>query len=159
MTGIIYGSTTGNTEHAAKLIVERLEDSELIPVNEISEELFHKYDMVLLGSSTWGIGELQDDWESGIEILKRCDFSGKKVGFFGCGDQQLFSDSFVDSLGILYEAVKDTAGEIVGKCHLDGYEFTASAAVVDGSFIGLPLDADNQPEMTAERIIEWVEGL
>ena len=45
------------------------------------------YDLVLLGSSTWGWGELQDEWEEAIDQLKDTDLSGRKVGVFGSGDQ------------------------------------------------------------------------
>ena len=159
MTGIIYGSTMGNTENAAKMIAEKLGDAELVSVTEMDGSIFEKYDRILFGCSTWGVGDLQDDWESGIDTIKNVDFSGKQIGFFGCGDQEMYPDSFVDALGTLYEAVKDTAGEIVGKCSVDGYEFSASTAVIDGEFVGLPLDEDNQSEMTSKRITAWVAGL
>lgn len=149
----------GNTENAAKLIAEKLGDSELLTVAEMKADTFGKYDMILFGSSTWGVGDLQDDWESGIEILRKADLAGKKVGIFGCGDQEMYSDSFVDAIGTLYEAVRGSAEEVVGSWPVDDYEFANSTAVVDGAFVGLPLDEDNQSEMTEERISSWVAGL
>ncbi len=159
MTGIIYGSTMGNTENAAKKIAEQLGDAELIEVSEMNSDTFAKYDMVLLGSSTWGVGDLQDDWEGAIDVLRDADLSGKKVGFFGCGDQEMYADSFVDALGTLYEAVKDSADAVVGAWPTDNYEFSNSRAVVDGKFVGLALDEDNQSDMTDERISDWVASL
>ncbi len=159
MTGIIYGSTMGNTEKAAKKIAELIGDSELIEVSAINEETFIKFDMILLGSSTWGTGDLQDDWESKIDTLRDADLAGKKVGFFGCGDQEMYADSFVNALGTLYEAAKDSAREIVGAWPSDDYDFSSSTAIVDGQFVGLALDEDNQPEMSEERIKAWVAGL
>ena len=32
-------------------------------------------------------------------------------------------------------------------------------ALVDGEFVGLPLDDDYEPELTEERIVNWVEQL
>ena len=159
MIGIIYGSTLGNTENAANAIADKLKESELVNVSEISKNTFDKYDVILLGSSTWGSGELQDDWESKINILKDLDFSGKKIGFFGHGDQEMYSDTYVDALGILYEAVKDSNCEFVGQWPTDGYSFTNSSAVVDGKFVGLALDENNQPDLTDSRITAWTDIL
>ena len=159
MTGIVYGSTMGNTKNAAKKIADLLGDSELFDVAAMTADRLLKYDRILLGSSTWGAGDLQDDWEAGIDVLKNADLSGQKVGFFGCGDQEMYPNSFVDALGILYEAVKGRAEQIIGKWPTDHYVFSNSAAVVDGEFVGLVLDEDNQQDMTAERIRKWVAAL
>ena len=40
---------------------------------------------------------------------------------------------------------------LVGPVDTEGYEYEESEAVVDGKFIGLPLDEDFEPEMTDER--------
>lgn len=157
MTCIVFGSMMGNTEKAASLIAEKLKDeTRLVCVSDMTPEIFEGCSTVLLGSSTWGAGDLQDDWESKIDVLKVVDLSDKKVGFFGCGDQEMYPDSFVDAIGTLYGAVQSAAGEIVGNWPTDGYNFTESAAVVDGKFVGLALDEDNQPELTGSRIEEWV---
>ena len=34
---------------------------------------------LILGTSTWGAGEMQDDWYDGIKTLKGADLSGKTV--------------------------------------------------------------------------------
>ena len=62
--GIFYGSTTGTTEDVARKIAAKLgvEKSDLHDAAKISEELVNKYDVLVLGSATWGDGELQDDW-------------------------------------------------------------------------------------------------
>ncbi|EAH9105226.1 flavodoxin, partial [Campylobacter jejuni] len=41
----------------------------------------------------------------------------------------------------------------------DGYTFEASDAVVDGKFVGLALDNDNQEDQTESRIDAWVEQI
>ena len=64
MTGIFFGSTTGTTESVAARIAERLgvAQADVHNVAAASVEDVKKYDLLLLGSSTWGSGELQDDW-------------------------------------------------------------------------------------------------
>ena len=63
MVGIIFGSSMGNTEDAAKLISEKLGiENELKNVADIAPADLNKYTALIIGSSTWNDGELQDDW-------------------------------------------------------------------------------------------------
>lgn len=157
MTGIIYGSSTGSTEEAARKIHGYLgADSEVLEVSTLRSADFERFDRLLLGSSTWGAGDLQDDWVDAVTELEKADLKGKKVGFFGFGDQEMFSSSFVDALGILYHIVKNKGVEVVGRWPSESYDFESSEALIDGSFIGLALDGDNQSQLTDHRIEEWV---
>ncbi len=158
---VIYGSTTGNTENAAKEIAGELEsmgEVSLFSIDNFELANTENYDVLLLGASTWGLGEIQDDWADS-ETLPGVDLSGKKVTFFGCGDQEGFSDTFVDAIGILAKAAEKAGATLVGAWPTKGYDFSNSLAVRDGFFAGLALDEDNQPELTAERIAQWTEQL
>ena len=69
--GIFYGSSTGNTEIVADKIKALFgKDAETINIDSASKEDLEKYDFLVLGTSTWGIGDMQDDWEDFIEILE-----------------------------------------------------------------------------------------
>ena len=48
---------------------------------------------------------------------------------------------------------------VIGQVSTDGYEFEESEAVVDGKFVGLPIDEDFEPELTDERVAQWIEIL
>ena len=87
MTGIFFGSTTGTTESVAARIAERLgvAQADVHNVAAASVEDVKKYDLLLLGSSTWGSGELQDDWPGFLDKLGKEDLSGRRVALFGCG--------------------------------------------------------------------------
>ena len=159
MIGIIYGSSTGNTEKAAGLIADRISGSEVRNVSAADKEFINSCSSLILGSSTWGAGDLQDDWESGINVLKDCNLSGKKVALFGFGDQEGWADTFVDAMGLIYETVVECGAYVVGKCSTDGYSYSSSIAVIDGEFVGLPLDEDNQPDLTEDRISAWTEKI
>jgi flavodoxin I len=154
--GIFYGSSTGNTEQAAKKIQELLGSADLKPVSEKSIDVVTQYNVLLFGSSTWGSGELQDDWLSIIDKLSGLNFTGKKIGFFGTGDQDSYPDTFADALGILYEELKNTGAEFIARGPNDDYEYEDSKAEIDNMFVGLVLDEDNQPELSDDRIAEWV---
>jgi flavodoxin I len=44
----------------------------------------------------------------------------------------------------------------VGAVDTDGYSFDDSEAVVDGKFVGLPLDDVNEDDKTDTRIEAWI---
>ncbi|MDR1121031.1 MAG: flavodoxin [Dysgonamonadaceae bacterium] len=157
--GIFYGSSTGNTEQAAELIAQKLEvdSSNVINVDKAKGAQLLDYDILLLGSSTWGVGDLQDDWDGFISNLQKQDLSGKEVGVFGSGDSASYSDSFCDALGIIAEAAEKAGARIVGKgADTADYSFDDSRAAIGGQFIGLPLDFDNEDDKTEERVEQWI---
>ncbi|RLD77193.1 MAG: flavodoxin [Bacteroidetes bacterium] len=157
--GIFYGSSTGNTEIVADKIKALFgKDAEAINIDSASKEDFEKYDFLVLGTSTWGIGDMQDDWEDFIEILEDVNLDKKKVALFGLGDQVNYADSFVDGMGAIHDAIYERV-DIVGAWPLDGYTFNESAAQKNGKFIGLAIDKENQQDLTDERLKEWVSIL
>lgn len=153
-TGIFYGSTTGTTEGIAQKVGNLL-DADVMSVTDIDK--VENYEFVIFATSTWGMGDLQDDWIDGIDNLKTKNLSGKKVGFIGLGDQASFGDTFVDGIGIIYDEIKDMGITLVGKTSTDGYDFSGSRAVMDDEFIGLVIDENNQSDLTDERVNAWVE--
>lgn len=157
--GVFYGSTTGTTEDVSRRIAEKLgvSSAHIHDVSKMSEDLVAAYDLLILGTSTWGAGELQDDWYDAVKVLKKCDLSHKYVALFGCGDSDSYSDTFCDAIGVLYEELKDTHCKFCGRTDTSGYTFDSSISVVDGRFVGLPLDEVNESGKTEERISAWTE--
>ncbi len=158
--GIYYGTTTGNTQEVAEEIAKKLgvEKSDLHDVSKANTD-FSNYDVLLFGSSTLGMGDLQDDWEDYISKLKSADLNGKKVAIFGCGDSSSYSDTFCDAMRKIYDVVKDKGCEVIGQVSTEGYTYDDSESVVDGKFVGLPIDNDNESDMTSDRISAWVTSL
>lgn len=159
--GIFFGSSTGNTQSAADKIKDGLGDQAADPksIADATTDEIAGYNSLVFGASTWGAGDLQDDWDDNLSTVKSVDFSGKKVAIFGLGDQQSYPDSFVDAIGTLAKLVREAGGTIVGQVATSGYDFDESEAVEGDVFPGLPLDDDNEAEKTDERIASWVSGL
>lgn len=154
---IIFGSTMGGTEGVAEQIATAFG---VTAVNVASATVADfDTDLVILGSSTWGFGDLQDDWDSQIGMLDSIDLTGKKVAVFGTGDQEGFADSFANALGTLADKAIERGATLIGTIATDGYTFGESTAVRDDKFCGLPIDDNNQSELTADRIATWVEQL
>lgn len=157
--GIFYGSSTGNTEIIAEKLAKLFgSDVELNNIDIVEKKDIEKYDYLIFGTSTWGVGDMQDDWEDFIEVLSEVDFNKKKVALFGVGDQVNYAESFVDGMGVIYDVIYENV-DVVGSWPLDGYTFKESAAVKNGKFVGLALDKENQQDLTDERLKQWVEIL
>ncbi len=157
-TVVIFGSTTGTCETIAKNIAEKI-GCEAINVQDITAETIEGNKNLILGTSTWGAGELQDDWYDGLPVLQNADLNGKNIALFGCGDCESYSDTFVGGIAELYNGIKDSGANFIGSVSTDGYTFDDSEAVVDGKFIGLPLDDINEDDKTESRIEEWIQQI
>ena len=160
--GLFLGSTTGKTEYVAEIVQKEFGGEDIVSLHNVSEveaSDFDEYQNLIIACPTWNIGELQDDWDGFFPELDDIDFSGKKVAYFGTGDQVGYNDNFMDALGILEEKISELGGTTVGHWSTDGYDFNESKALKNGKFVGLDLDEDNQSDLTESRIKSWVAQL
>ena len=154
-TIVIYGSSTGTCEAIAEKIASKL-GCNALNVQELNDAIVAENQNLILGTSTWGAGEMQDDWYDGLKTLQNADLKGKTIAFFGCGDAWSYSDTFVGGMGELYNGIKDSGARFIGSVDTTDYKFDDSEAVIDGKFIGLPLDDINEDDKTDSRIDAWL---
>ena len=154
---VIFGSTTGATESAAAEIAAAFGCTAINVANATPDDF--KADLLILGSSTWGLGELQDDWTVKIGLLEQADLKGKLVAVFGLGDQNGFADTYCDAMGILAQKAKAQGAVLIGQTSAEGYAHNSSVAEENRLFCGLALDDNNESEKTSSRIGAWVEPL
>lgn len=157
-TIVVFGSSTGTCESIANNIAAKL-GCEAINVQDFSADNVADNDNLILGTSTWGCGELQDDWYDGVKVLEGADLSQKTVALFGCGDSQSYCDTFCGGMSELYKAAKGAGATVVGSVDASDYDYEDSEAVVDGKFVGLALDNDNEGDKTSERIEAWISQI
>jgi len=131
-TIVVFGSSTGTCENIANTIAEKL-GVEAINVTDFSADTIANHDNLILGTS------------------------GKTVAIFGCGDSESYSDTFCAAMKEIYDAAE--GANIIGSISTDGYTFDDSDAVVDGKFIGLPLDDVNEDDKTEGRIDAWLDSI
>ncbi|MBO9997781.1 MAG: flavodoxin [Cyanobacteria bacterium SID2] len=163
--GLFYGSTSGVTEEIAERIREEIGEDicdlySMADDYDDFEDLLN-YEYLILGCSTWGAGEVQNDWREplfDIEVEKP-DFSGKTIALFGAGDCTGHGKHFVGALGTLHDQFKALGAKIVGAVSIEDYSFEQSTAIRDGKFVGLPLDEVNESDKTEQRIADWLEIL
>ena len=133
---VIYGSTTGMTEAVASKVADAL-GAQVFNVSADDAAAFDA-EVLVLGSSTWGIGELQDDWAARLDSVK-ASFAGKKVAVFGLGDSQVFADSFCVAAETIAGAAKEAGATLVGEV--------------------LKLDDTNESDKTDEKVAAWTASL
>lgn len=158
--GLFYGSTTCFTEMTAEKMQEFLghESVDLHNIKETKLSQLKDYDLLILGISTWDYGELQEDWEEIWDELEPLDLSDQVVALFGQGDQEGYTDWFVDAMGLLHDKIVPLGAQIVGYWPNQGYEFAASKALTpdQSHFVGLALDDESQFDLSEQRISKWL---
>jgi flavodoxin I len=160
--GLFYGSTTGNTARIAGLLQVACQPWGRVELFDIADYYLDEmlaYERLILGVPTWNVGQLQSDWEAVLEEFDALDLTGKQVALFGLGDQVGYPDTFVDALFFVGSTVQERGAQIVGAWPTAGYTFRQSWAVVADRFLGLVIDEDNQPELTAVRVAAWAAQL
>ena len=135
---IVYGSTTGNTEIVAEQISNVLERKNIKVtlknvVDAKIEELGNGYDLVLLGSSTWGDDEIefQEDFAPFFEELDNAQLKDRQIAIFGCGDSSY--EHFCGTVDLLEEKIEDLGAKIINE----------------------PLRIDGDPEDSSSDIVDW----
>ena len=165
--GMFFGTETGTTRLIAKKMQKKLGDDicdKPLNVNRITPEEMLKYDALILGTPSYGEGEipglaagcLEPNWAEFLVHMPNPDFSGKRIAFFGLGAQERYADRFASSLFALHQLFKGWGAEIVGDWPIAGYTYDKSAAEVDGRFLGLIIDQRTQGMFTDERINTWL---
>lgn len=168
--GVFFGTNTGKTRKVAKMICGKFSEDIIakpVNVNRSSVEDILSYSHLILGTPTLGEGLLPglsadcdgESWEEFLPKLEDADFTGKTVAIFGLGDQVSYAHEFVDAMIEVYDFFVERGAKVVGTWPTDGYEFDHSEAIVDGKFVGLALDLDNQSGLTEQRLDSWLKQI
>jgi flavodoxin I len=136
---ILYGSTTGKTGLVARCLAGHFPGAELLDVAHTAVEHLGKYDAVLVGTSTWGTGILQNHWARRMATLPASAFAGKTLAFFGLGDRQAFPETFCAGMEKLKARYAPAAGRVLGP--------------------DLVLDHDNEGARTEALVEAWARTL
>ncbi len=161
--GLFYGSTTCYTQMVAEQIQQLLgkENCHLHDLSTTSIQACLSYDSLIFGIPTWDYGELQEDWDDCWDELTELNLGGRECAIFGLGDQGGYPDWFQDAMGYLYHQLIACGAKLQGHWPIQGYQFNESQALCEGDryFVGLALDEETQPELTENRILEWLKLL
>lgn len=166
-TALFFSPVGGNVNNVANMLGEMIgtDKLDIIPVKDAEPEDFHTYDQIILVGSTvgtdhWSNEVVVDEWPEFFSKIKDNSLENKKLAIVGLGNSFLYPDHFADGMAIHYEKIKKLNAQIFGFVTPEGYDFTDSKSLNDeGLFCGLPIDEDNEPELTKERLERWINSL
>merc|ERR1712100_751521 len=95
-------------------------------------------------------------WDDYLDDIRKGNFKGKPVAVFGSGDSVGYGDNFCDAIEELHSTFEAAGAKMLGYVDSSGYQHSESKSVKDGKFLGLPLDQDNEDDMTEDRVKNWV---
>jgi len=162
--GLFFGPEKGSVHRVAQKVQAAIGEDlvELVSVNDASAADLKKYDKIIFGISTvgketWDSEYSNTDWAKFFPEVSQAEYTGKTIAIFGLGDHITYPGHFVNAMGRLYKEIKKVSpdAEIVASVDPEGYEFDDSEALMDGKFVGLPVDEDFEPELTDERVAAW----
>lgn len=161
---IYYDSSTGNTETCAGYISQAVGDGDAELINDASNDDINGADGLIVGAPTWHTGSDTErsgtSWDKWLyDTLPSLDLKDKKVAIFGCGDQESYSDYYCDAAGELFDCFSKAGAKVYGMTSTEGYHHQASKAEVDGKFVGLMFDEDNQYDVSEDRAKNWISQL
>ena len=165
-TAIFFGPLKGAVNRVADKIKDAIGEDKvvMVPVKDATVADLEKYDKIIFGISTvgketWHSTYSNVDWGNFCLKSAKTRYEGKTIAIFGLGDHVTYAATFVDHIGLLAHELMENGAELVGKVPTDDYEFEESEALEDGKFLGLPVDEDFEPELTDERVKNWVEQI
>merc|ERR1719171_2793983 len=161
--GLFFGTQTGKTEEAATMIATET-GLEAQDVGDISAADLAGFDGIIAGCPTWHTGADEQRsgtaWDDYLEEIRGLDMGGKPVAIFGMGDQAGYGDNYCDGIEELHATFEAAGAKMLGYVDASNYDmYSESKSVKDGKFLGLPLDNDNEPDMSEARVKSWVEQL
>lgn len=160
--GIFYAPAGGNVHKIARRIRQSIHHkrSEMFHITEIKPTRILDFKHIILVASTVGSIHWEDDihneWASFMPGINHIALNGRQVAIVGLGDHIGYPDNFCDGIADLSEWVRQAGGIIVGRTSTDGYTYTSSRAVRDRLFDGLPIDEENESDLTNARIEKWL---
>jgi flavodoxin I len=162
--GLFFGTQTGKTEDVADLIAAKagIEKTDIADAGGAAD--LEGFDGIIAGVPTWHTGADEQrsgtTWDDYLEEISALSLSGKPVAIFGLGDQASYGDNFCDGIEELHNTFEKAGAKMLGYVDASGYDmYTESKSVKDGKFLGLPLDGDNEPDMSEDRVNKWVDQI
>ena len=157
--GLMYGSTTMNSERVAELIWDKMQETELHDIQD-GVDVLEQYTKIILVAPTWDYGALQEHYiEQWDKLVLSVNWTNKSVALVGLGDQVGYGELYQDALAEIYNVLEPLGAKFVGFTSTEGHNYKKSKAVIDNKFVGLAIDEDCQRDLTEERLNSWIEEI
>ncbi|MCA9308117.1 MAG: flavodoxin domain-containing protein [Patescibacteria group bacterium] len=125
---IVYASNSGSTMMTANIIAKSLKNYKSIvkPAAETNANEFASYDLVLLGSNSWWVNNLEGQpHETMLELMQGIKdsnntFENTCFAVFGCGDSNYLK--FCNAVDMIHNTLTQVGANVLGnKLKVDGF--------------------------------------
>jgi flavodoxin I len=161
--GIFCATAGGNSMQIAQALADAFGVDEVVNMEEDFDDIEEllEHDVLFIGSSTWGQGDVHFSWVDVILEIESedVDFSGKTVAFFGAGDSVKHGEHFCSALGKLHDTFTKAGAKVIGFVPKEDYTYEASLAEYGDMLCGLAIDNHNEEDKTEQRIENWISIL
>jgi len=164
--GIFVGTAGGTSLKVSDALIEEfgIDEDDVINMEDDFDDVedqMMEYDVLFIGSSTWGQGDVHFSWVDPVLEIEdeEFDFSGKTVAFFVAGDCKKHGEHFCSALGKLHKTFTNAGAKAIGFIPADGYDYEYSLAQIGNELCGCAIDEHNESEKTEERISTWISAL
>ncbi len=166
-TALLYSPEGGNVNRVTIKLGKVIgnEKVDIIPVGKVVKGELDKYKQIIFVASTVGADHwtneiIVDEWQEFFKKVDEISFEDKKLAIVGLGNSVLYPEHFADGMAHLNTKITEKKGKILGFVDAKDYTFTDSEALNDdGFFCGLPIDEDNEEDLTTERLEKWISIL
>ncbi|XRB02103.1 flavodoxin [Pycnococcus provasolii] len=169
--GVFYTTGSRTTLKTAEKVVALLNsdshnekvNASIVNVRESQD--FEEFECLVLGMPSYKWGEDPNEFPSALEFDTiqpppgdPLDLMGKKCAMFGTGDRVGYGDYYIEGLARVWRMLDMRGATLVGKVDASGFEEAVqrSRAIVNGKFLGLPVDDNDEPEEREAAIEAWV---
>jgi len=164
--GIFVGTAGGTSMKIADALIEEfgIDEDDVINMEEDFDDIedqMLEYDVLFIGSSTWGQGDVHFSWVDPVLEIEdeEISFDGKTVAFFGAGDCKKHGEHFCSALGKLHKTFTDAGAKAIGSIPKDDYSYEFSLAEIGDNLCGCAIDEHNESEKSDGRIEKWIDVL
>ena len=120
---IVFATRTGKCQTMAETISDAIKEEgikvDIYPAAMVEAKYLLDYDLILLGSSTYGEGELLSEFLPLHSAMESLDLTGKRSAAFGCGSKRY--PLFCTAVDLLESRLIDCGASIVADSYkIDG---------------------------------------
>lgn len=160
--GIFYATISGSTKKVANQVALslRVPKNQIHNISEVPAEKMLEYQLIILGTPTYGKGDSHYLWKEIFAEMSSFDFEHCWFALFCLGDKMFHRETFAASLIKMKTGLLKHSEKIIGQwTDTHSYFHDSPAMLPENSFDGLILDEVSRKTLTTDRINLWTSQL
>lgn len=156
---VVYATTSGSTRVVASLIAEAWGGADLADLADLASDYWlhlRGYDLLFLGTPTYGTGDWHYLWERYAGALADGLLPRHLTALFALGDARGHAGSFAGGIGKLQRFRRGKAVDVSAPSPASDFLFRSSPALEGSNFPGLVLEYRRNHRKAPALVGNWV---